>query len=117
MAIKTVDEYIQQYPTDIQNELQRVRKLIQDYVPEAKERFSYMIPNFYFKGKPLVGFGINKDFYSFYLMNAGIAGTLTDLLKGHEVTGGTVHFKIDEGFPTELIKKLTYAKKEFLENL
>ena len=47
---KTVDEYIQTFPQNVQAILQQVRETIQKAVPEAEETNSYQIPAFKYHG-------------------------------------------------------------------
>ncbi|MFN3188836.1 MAG: iron chaperone, partial [Candidatus Paceibacteria bacterium] len=46
----TVDEYILQFPVEVQAILQTLRKLVKDISPEAEEKMSYQMPTYYLKG-------------------------------------------------------------------
>ena len=53
----TIDEYITQYPPDVQQILTRIRAVIHETVPLAGEKISYGMPCFYMNGN-LVWFGV-----------------------------------------------------------
>jgi uncharacterized protein YdhG (YjbR/CyaY superfamily) len=46
----TIDEYIAQFPNEVQQILSRVRTVIKETAPEAVEKISYQIPCFYQNG-------------------------------------------------------------------
>ena len=45
---KDIDQYINQFPKEIQNILNNIRQTIKEVAPEAKEKISYNIPTFYY---------------------------------------------------------------------
>ena len=49
-AYKNIDEYIANFPPDTQTILEKIRKTIRQIAPQAKEKISYGIPTFAFKG-------------------------------------------------------------------
>ena len=46
----TIDEYIADFPKDVQERLQKVRTAIQKAVPRAEEKIAYGIPTFVLNG-------------------------------------------------------------------
>jgi len=60
---KTVDEYINTFPQDVGETLEKIRQTIQEAVPDAEEVISYQIPAFKFYGWILY-FSAYKDHYS-----------------------------------------------------
>ncbi|HUG97007.1 MAG TPA: DUF1801 domain-containing protein, partial [Nitrososphaera sp.] len=53
---KTIDEYIEAFPEDVQNILERMRQTIRKAAPEAVEAINYQMPTFKLNGKNLVHF-------------------------------------------------------------
>ena len=45
-----IDDYISQFPFEIQDILQTIRKIVRNTVPDATEKISYQMPTFYLKG-------------------------------------------------------------------
>ena len=68
MPAKTIDEFISQYPPDIQAILQKIRTTIQKSAPGAEEAMAYGIPTFKLNGKNLVHFSAFKEHIGFELI-------------------------------------------------
>ena len=62
---KTIDEYIADFPEDVQATLQEIRKTIQKLAPQATEAISYGMPTFKLNGN-LVHFAAYKNHIGFY---------------------------------------------------
>lgn len=101
---KTIDEYIQAFPSEIQAILIELRSLIQQTAPQATEKISYQIPTFYLNGN-LVHFAAFKNHIGFYPSSSGIAEFSKDL-KRYKTSKGAVQFPLDQPLPTELIRKM-----------
>ena len=67
----TIDEYIAQFPQDVQQILQKIRALIKELAPEATEKISYAMPGFYLNGM-LVWFAGYEKYIGFYPTGSGI---------------------------------------------
>ncbi|STO07431.1 Uncharacterized conserved protein [Exiguobacterium aurantiacum] len=100
----TVDEYILQFPVEVQAILQTLRKLVKDISPEAEENMSYQMPTYYLKGN-LVHFAAYKNHIGFYPTPAGI-DAFKDELSDYKSAKGSVQFPIDKPIPFELIKRI-----------
>ena len=48
-GITTIDEYIRQFPPDIQDKLNKLRQVIREAAPDATEKISYAMPTFFYK--------------------------------------------------------------------
>ena len=64
-APTNIDEYIAQFPPDVQEILQELRATIRAAAPEAEEAISYQMPTFKLKGY-LVYFAAYKKHIGFY---------------------------------------------------
>ncbi len=103
--IKTIDEFISNYPENVQGILQKIRQTIHGVTPEAKEKISYGIPTFTLKGN-LVHFSAYEHHIGFY-PGAGAIVAFKDDLKAYNTSKGTVQFPLDQPIPYDLIKKIT----------
>jgi hypothetical protein len=61
----TVDDYIAQFPEDVQKILVKIRAVIQEAAPGAEEKISYQMPGYHLNGG-LVWFGAYKHHIGFY---------------------------------------------------
>ena len=102
---KTIDEYIADYPAQVQAILQRLRDLIHEIAPEATEKISYGIPTFVL-GQNLVHFAAYPHHIGFYPSSSGIAH-FEEELKDYETSKGTVRFPLDKPIPYDLVRRIT----------
>ena len=109
----TIDEYIAQFPEDVQQILIKIRAVIKESAPEAVEKISYQMPGFYLNGF-LVSFAVWKHHIGFYPRSSEMEASI-DELSAYKGTKGSVHFPLDEPMPYELISKL--VKVRVAENL
>jgi len=101
---KTIDEYIQQFPSDIQEKLQSIRKVIRDTAPEATEKISYQMPTFYLNGN-LVHFAAHKSHIGFYPGPSGIEN-YQERFSEYKSSKGAVQFPFSKPLPFDLIKEI-----------
>ena len=101
---KNIDEYIANFPTDIQKMLNLIRQTIRNNAPEASEIISYSMPAFKFHGM-LVYFAAYKHHIGFYPGASGIEA-FKEEIKGFKNAKGTVQFPIDKPLPLDLISKI-----------
>ena len=109
----SVTAYIQNFPLDVQIRLNRMRTLIKEAVTEAEESFSYGMPAYKLKGKPLVYFAGYKQYIGFYATPQGhqaFAKDLADFKQGK----GSVQFPLNKKLPEELIFKIILFKSELI---
>jgi len=100
----TIDEYILRFPEDIQEELQKLRKVIKEAAPEASEKISWQMPTFYLQGN-LVHFAAHKSHIGFYPGESGVE-VFKEELTGYKSSKGAIQFPFDKPVPYELITKI-----------
>lgn len=100
----TVEEYIQQYPSEIQEKLQLLRKAILEAAPEATEKISWQMPTFTLNGN-LVHFAVHKNHIGFYPGPSGIEA-FQERFGNYKSSKGAVQFPIKEPLPLELITEI-----------
>lgn len=101
---KNTDEYIQQFPAEVQAKLQELRTVIKKAAPEAEETISYAMPAYKYKGI-LVYFAGHKNHIGFYPASSGIS-VFEKELAGYHTSKGTVQFPLDKPLPLDLIHKM-----------
>lgn len=103
-SINTIDEYISQFPEEVQNILNKMREVIKKAVPEATEKISYQMPTFYLNGN-LVHFAAFKKHIGFYPTPSGIEAFQKELSQ-YKGAKGSVQFPIDQPIPYDLIEQI-----------
>jgi uncharacterized protein YdhG (YjbR/CyaY superfamily) len=108
----TIDEYIGQFPDDVQQILLKIRAVIKETAPDAVEKISYQMPAFYLNGG-LVWFAAYKHHIGFYPRPSG-NDAFNEELSAYKGGKGTIHFPLDKPMPYELIRKI--VKIRVVEN-
>ncbi len=100
--MKTVIEnYIYEQPEDAQFILIKIRALILEEFPDVEEKFSWNMPQIYYKGN-VVWFSNCKGHIGLYPEPLAIV-EFQDRLSGYKTTKGAIQFKKKEEIPYDLI--------------
>jgi len=98
-----IDEYINQFPYEIQDKLNKIRKIILDNAPQSEEIMSYGMLGYKLNKKLLVYFAAFKNHIGFYATPSGHSEFQVELSK-YKQGKGSVQFPIGEAIPYELIE-------------
>ncbi len=101
---RTVDEYINGFPDDVQGKLREMRRIIREAAPEAREKISYRMPC-YFQNGNLVYFGAHENHIGFYPTPSGIR-SFTKEISPYKTSKGAIQLPLSEPLPETLIKKI-----------
>jgi uncharacterized protein YdhG (YjbR/CyaY superfamily) len=112
-AANNVNEYIAQFPKDVQATLNQLRQTIKAAAPKAEEVISYMMPAYKYNGM-LVYFAGYKNHIGFYAAPTGHK-TFKKELAIYKSGKGSVQFPLDKPLPLSLISKI--VKYRVAENL
>ncbi len=100
-----IDEYIADFPKDVQQKLQQLRATIKKAAPAAaEEAIKYAIPAFVYKGN-LVFFGGYKNHIGFYAAPTGHEAFKKEL-SVYKSGKGSVQFPLDEPLPLKLVRQI-----------
>lgn len=102
---KTMDEYISQFPKNVRDVLEELRKIIMESAPGSEEAISYGIPTFKLKGN-LVHFAAWKNHVGLYPGTSAMEAFKKEL-SPYKQAKGTVQFPLDKPIPFDLVKKIT----------
>lgn len=109
-----IDEYIQQFPANVQATLQKLRAAIKKTAPKAEEMISYQMPAFKYHGM-LVYFAGYKNHIGFYPTSSPMK-VFKDRLINYKTSKGAIQFPIDKAIPLTLVKDIVrFRIKENLE--
>ena len=101
----TVDDYISEFPLEIQNKLKTLRKLIKKHAPDAVESISYGMPAYKTHNKPLVYFAGYDKHIGFYATPTGHEA-FKKQLSVYKQGKGSVQFPLDQDLPMQLISEI-----------
>ena len=113
ITYKSIDEYILQFPPEVQEILKTLRKVIKESAPDAEEKISYQMPTFVLHGN-LVHFAAFKNHIGFYPTPSGIDAFKHELSE-YKGAKGSVQFPIEKPLPYELISEI--VKFRVAENI
>lgn len=100
-----IDVYLQNVPAPQRAELERIRSLIKQTVPDAEEVITYSMPGFKYKGKYLISFAAFKDHLSVF-PGSDPLGALKDTLKDNITGKGTIQFTLERPLSEETIVEI-----------
>lgn len=101
----SIDEYIAEFPAEIQAVLEEVRQLIKSAAPRATETISYAIPTFDLNGRHLVHFAAFAHHIGFYPTPSAIEAFRDDLRR-YKQAKGSVQFPLGQPLPKGLIRRM-----------
>lgn len=105
---KTVDEYVEGFPPDIQEKLSAIRAVVLRSAPHATERISYGMPSVYLNGS-LVYYAAFKNHIGFFPTAEGVQA-FQEELKAYDTSKGTIRIPFNEPLPLELIERITQER-------
>ena len=104
-TFNSIDEYIGNFPADVQKILLELRETIKAAAPEAGETISYGIPTFTLDGKYLIYFAGWKNHISIYPIPTG-SDAFNKQISKYVEGKGTLKFPFDKPLPLKLITKI-----------
>lgn len=107
---KTIDQYIASFPKSTQTILEKIRQVIKESAPTAKEAMKYGIPTFVLS-ENLVHFAAFKNHIGFYPTPKAILAFRKEL-SIYKQAKGSVQFPIDKPIPFAIIKKIVKFRVE-----
>lgn len=104
----TVEAYIQEFPEEVQEIMQKIRAIVKEEAPDAQEKISYGMPTFSYKGA-LVHFAAYKKHIGFYPTPSGIT-RFEEQIKSYKHAKGSVQFPLSKPIPYDLIRQIVKAR-------
>jgi uncharacterized protein YdhG (YjbR/CyaY superfamily) len=103
-APESVDAYVSSFPPDVQAILQRIRAIVHEVAPQARETISYGMPAFRLHGI-LLYFAAFKRHVGLYPPVSGDAA-LERAIAPYAGPKGNLRFPLHEPIPFELIERI-----------
>ena len=102
---RSVEEYLNALDPAYRAELERIRALVTELVPDTEETMSYGMPTLKYKNRALVYFTASKRHMSFYPSSWAIE-EMKDQLKDYKTSEHAIQFTLDKTLPNRLIEDL-----------
>jgi len=99
-----IDEYIANFPPEMQKIMQELRAVIRSVAPDAGEKIAYAVPTFTLHGN-LVHFGGFTSHISLFPGSAAVE-YFKDELAGYVTSKGTIQFPLKKPMPYDLIRRI-----------
>ena len=100
---KTIDDYIDTFPNDVQHELRKLRATVKKTAPKASEVISYQMPAFRLN-KVFFFYAGFKNHYSIFV--PGISSEFKEELAGYKTSKATINIPFDKPLPAALMEKI-----------
>jgi len=108
-SVTTVEEYLNLFPKEQRDALEKLRQVIKAAAPKAEEVISYGMPGYKQNGV-LVYFGGFKNHCSFFPASYAVIKQFAEDLKDYKISKGTVQFPLDKAIPSTLVKKMVMTR-------
>jgi uncharacterized protein YdhG (YjbR/CyaY superfamily) len=108
---ETIDEYIADFPAEVQKIMQEIRTVIKKVAPTAEESISYAIPTFKLNGVYLVYFAGFKNHIGFYPAPVGMEA-FKEEFSIYKTGKGSVQFPLNKPMPFDLITRIVEFRLE-----
>ncbi|MES2627361.1 MAG: DUF1801 domain-containing protein [Bacteroidota bacterium] len=112
---QSIDQYIWDFPEDVQGKLQAIRRLVHQFAPSAEETISYGIPTFKLSGKYLVHFAGYKKHIGMYPAPDANDKDFREDLAAYKTGKGTVQFPLNKELPVNLITRIIQYRIAWLQ--
>ncbi len=103
--MNVIDEYLSNLESPQRGELERIRRLVKQLVPDTEDTIGYGIPTIKYKGKNLLHFAAYKDHLSLYPGSAPVQ-EFVDELTEFTISKGTIQFTPEKPLSDELLNKI-----------
>src|SRR5579862_8796344 len=101
-----IDDYLTTVEPVKRKELERIRTLAKQTVPDAEEAIVYGMPTLKYQGKPFLGFDAHQQHIGIYPYSGQVIETLKDQLHAYRCSKGAIRVPLDHPIEEELLKHI-----------
>ena len=110
--MSAIDDYLEDLSDSQRAELERIRRIVSDRVPNVEEGRSYGMPAFRYKQKPLLGFAALKNHLSLFPFSPHVVDAVSERLAGYDISKGTIRFTEAKPIPEDVIWEILDLRLE-----
>ena len=104
--MSVIDDYLKKVAPAKREQLERIRLLAKEIVPDAEETISYKMPTLTYAGKAFLGFDAHANHIGIYPYSGKVIPQLKDELQDYEVSKGAIRMPLDKPISKQLLKLL-----------
>lgn len=108
--MSAVDEYLADLDEEQRKQLERIRRIVKQAVPDVEEASSYGMPTFKYRGRPVLGFTARKSHLSIHPFSPDVVKAVRDKLNAYDISKGTIRFTRDLLIPEDILKQVVNAR-------
>ena len=103
-----IDDYLKKIELGKREQLERIREIAKQTVPDAQETISYGMPTLKYKGKSFLGFNVHANHIGIYPYGGEEVEVFKDKLSEYNYgfSSGAIRVPYDKPFPERLLKKI-----------
>ena len=103
-----IDDYLKKLEPTKRKQLERIREIAREVVPDAQEEISYGMPTLQYKGKSFLGFNTHVNHIGIYPYGSEEIEVFKDKLFEYKYgfSTGTIRVPYDKPFPESLLKEI-----------
>ena len=105
-----IDDYLTTVEPSKRKELERIRALAKQTVPDAEEAIVYGMPTLKYQGKPFLGFDAHKQHIGIYPYSGQVIETLKDQLHDYRFSKGAIRVPLDHPISDEMLKQIIHLR-------
>jgi uncharacterized protein YdhG (YjbR/CyaY superfamily) len=111
-----IDEYLQKIDAPQRKQLERIRKIAKQVVPDAQEVISYGMPTLQYKGKSFLGFNVHKNHIGIYPYGGEEIRVFENKLRqlGYGFSKGAIRVPFDSEIPEDFLAEIIEFKMKRL---
>jgi uncharacterized protein YdhG (YjbR/CyaY superfamily) len=115
---QSIDDYLLAVEPPKRVQLERIRALAKQMVPDAEEAIVYAMPTLKYQGKPFLGFNAHKNHIGIYPYSSRVIQTLKDQLQGYGQSSGAIRVPLDAPIPERVLQQVINVRlKEIREKM
>lgn len=117
--MSVIDEYLKNIEPSKRKELERIRAIAKQVVPDAEEVISYGMPALKYKGKPFLGFNTHTNHIGIYPYGGEEIEVFKDKLTvfKYGFSSGAIRVPYDKPFPENLLKEIIKHRIKRLDSV
>lgn len=101
-----VDDHLNSASPAQRAELEKIRQIVKEIVPEAEEVISYGIPAFKYNKRPLIYYAAHKNHMSIHPASDQMVESVGQELAKFRTGKGTLQFTENNPIPEPMLKKI-----------